>query len=90
MLAHAQGVVARAGASISYATYLGTDALAIYETGEPRRDAPIPFYANWQLLDLRDPMLAAAVEKVPGAILKPKPQVDPVMLFEKTSQMFFF
>jgi len=90
MLAHAKGVVGRGGASISYATYLGTDALAIYETGEPRRDAPIPFYANWQLLDLRDPTLASPTDKAVLGIVKPKPQVDPVMLFEKTSQMFFF
>ncbi len=88
MLAHAKGLVARAGASVSYATYLGTDALIIYETGEPRRDAPIPFYANWQILDLRDPTSSQKLP-VPG-ILKPRPQVSPDVLFQKTSEMFYF
>ncbi len=88
MLAHAKGLVARAGASVSFATYLGTDALAIYETGEPRRDAPIPFFANWQILDLRDPTLS--VSKPATGVVKPRLLVDPVVLFEKTAQMFFF
>ncbi|MBY0516725.1 MAG: hypothetical protein K2P81_07450 [Bacteriovoracaceae bacterium] len=90
MLTHAKGLVARGGASVSYATYLGTDALAIYETGEPRKDAPIPFYANWQLMDLRDPTVTQAQPKVEGASIKPKPQVDPIELYKKTSEMFFF
>ena len=90
MLAHAKGLVARGGASISYATYLGTDALAIYETGEPRRDAPIPFYANWQLVDLRDPTKAVRAQPAEGNVLKPRAQVDPVALFEQTSSMFYF
>lgn len=88
MLSQAKGLVARSGAVVSYATYLGTDALVIYETGEPRRDAPLPFYANWQLMDLRDPTLSATPAS--KSVLKPKPQVDPVALFERTSQMFFF
>lgn len=89
MLAHAKGLVARAGASISYATYLGTDTLAIYETGEPRKDAPIPFYANWRLMDLRDPTIANT-NQIKTEVIKPRAQVDPVQLFQQTSEMFHF
>jgi len=88
MLTQAKGLVARAGAVVSYATYLGTDALVIYETGEPRRDAPLPFFANWQLMDLRDPTLSNTPAS--KGVIRAKPQVDPVVLFERTAQMFFF
>lgn len=89
MLSHAKGLVARAGASISYATYLGTDTLAIYETGEPRKDAPIPFFANWQLMDLRDPSIATGTPG-PAPLIKPRAQVSASALFNQTSQMFYF
>ncbi len=94
MLAHAKGLVTRAGVSASYATYLGTDTLVIYETGEPRRDAPLPFFANWQLMDLRDPTLiaapAAATTATESAALKPRPMVSADQLFEVVSKMFYF
>lgn len=88
MLSNARGLVARSGASISYATYLGTDALAIYESGDPRLDAPFYNFANWQLLDVRDPTKGSVVG-TEGAV-KGKPTVDPVVLFEHTLQMFHF
>lgn len=88
MLANARGLVARSGASVSYATYLGTSALAIYESGDPRLDAPFYNFANWQLLDLRDPTNGSTVGG--GGGVKGKPVVDPVVLFEQTNLMFKF
>lgn len=89
MLAHARGLVARSGASVSYATYLGTQTLAIYETGDPRKDAPFYNFADWRLMDLRDPTLSAATTPTISA-LKAKATVDPVMLFQLTSETFLF
>ena len=88
MLANARGLVARSGASVTYATYLGTDALAIYDSGDPRLDAPFYNFANWQLLDLRDPTKGNTIGSASG--FNSKATVDPVVLLEHTNQMFKF
>ena len=88
MLAHSQGLVARSGPSITYATYLGIDALAIYEHGDPRLDAPFYNFANWQLLDVRDP--SKGETPAPQGGIRGKSTVNPVVLFEQTNQMFKF
>jgi ADP-heptose:LPS heptosyltransferase len=89
MMAQAKGVVTRTPFIGSYATYLGTDALIIYETGEPRQDAPVPFYANWQIMDLRDPTLKQATPESASA-MKAKPVVNSDELLRKIHQMFYF
>lgn len=88
MLSHARGLVARSGPSISYATYLGTSALAIYERGDPRLDAPFYNFANWQLLDVRDPTIGQTEQA--NGVLKAKAMVDPLVLFEHTNEVFRF
>lgn len=88
MLTHARGLVARSGPSITYATYLGTNALAIYERGDPRLDAPFYNFANWQLLDVRDPTIGQ--EEAASGVLKGRAVVDPVVLFQHTTDMFRF
>lgn len=88
MLAHSQGLVARSGATVTYATYLGVDALAIYESGDPRLDAPFYNFANWQLMDVRDPTKGDRVQN--DGVLKHKPTVNPYALFDMTNQMFRF
>jgi hypothetical protein len=87
MLSHARGLVARSGPSITYATYLGTEALAIYDSGDPRLDAPFYNFANWQLLDVRDPSKGTVNA---GITTKGQSIVDPVVLFEQTNLMFKF
>jgi ADP-heptose:LPS heptosyltransferase len=85
MLTNARGLVCRAGATASYSTYLGTDALVIYENGDPKRDAPFYNYANWRLMDARP----VPVTGVPSG-LRPKSGVDPVELFRLTLDTFRF
>lgn len=89
MLAQAKGVVSRNPFVNSYATYLGTDALCIYESGEPRIDAPIPFFSNWQMMDLRD---HSAQKPAAGEVqqLKPRPVIDPFAIYQQVIQMFYF
>lgn len=86
MLSHARGLVSRAGPSVTFATYLGTEALAIYESGDPRLDAPFYNYANWQLLDVRDPTKGQMV----GGVGSAKGVVSASVLFEQTNHMFRF
>lgn len=90
MLAQAKGVVSRNSFINSYSTYLGTDALCIYESGEPRLDAPIPFFANWQIMDLRDMTSIQQSTAVESVAVRAKPQVDPFALYQQVIQMFYF
>lgn len=90
MLAQAKGTITRHPFTASYTTYLGTDVIVIYETGEPRRDAPIPFYANWQIMDLRDPTLTRSDNAQKESVVRAKPSVSPQALYTQTQQMFYF
>ena len=85
MLSRARGYVGRSGPAALFSAYLGINTIIIYEEGEPKLDAPFYFYANWELMDLRDPTLC---QKPKPGLFKPRLQVDPFVLYERSSRAF--
>lgn len=84
VLSQARGVICNLGSVALLSTYAGTATIIMVGSEDPKLSAPFYFFADWLLLDTKDPSVSHAN---PSDLIKGKPRVHPDVLFEKTIEL---